>query len=268
MIKKFALGILSLSLTVVAQAQIASDSASDATYQPPFTNWQNGDNGGFGFGAWSGLLDQYVGNSDVNGDGSNSQGSAPGVDIDTASQAPLTATGASWALRGNGGGQGEAFRGLPALQVGQTLRLDFDNGNVDTGSVGFGIRSGVTDRFDFFYSPGGNNTYKVAGSSVQETSQGFTDDGMRTYFTLTGANTYSFTVDWLGLGTGADETFTGTLQNTGTIDTVRLYNFSTNGDPGGNAFYNSLQVVPEPSTWLAGAMTLVGCFYLRRRRKA
>ena len=267
MIKKFALGILSLSLTVVAQAQIASDSASDATYQPPFNNWQNGDNGGFGFGAWSGLTDQYVGNSDVNGDGSNSQGSAPGQDIDTASQAPLTATGASWALRGDGN-IGAAFRGLPALQVGQMLRLDFDNGYINAGqSVGFGLRSGATTRFEFFFA-GGSTSYTVAGSTNQGTTQGFTDDGMRTYFTLTGANTYSFTVDWLGLGTGGDETFTGTLQNAGTIDTLRLFNFSNAGDPAGQAFYNSLQVVPEPSTWLAGAMTLGGCVYLRRRRKA
>jgi hypothetical protein len=42
--------------------------------------------------------------------------------------------------------------------------------------------------------------------------------------------------------------------------------FSSNG---GANYGATFQVVPEPSTWVAGAMALVGCFYLRyRRRKA
>lgn len=272
MIKKFALGILSLTLAMTVQAAVTADSASDPAYQPPSTNWQNGDNGGAGFGAWTGLLDQYVGNSDVNGDGSNSQGSAPGLDIDTASDAPLAATGASWALRGNGGGQGEAVRPFSqSLQVGWTFRMDFDNGYVSTGSVGFGLQtSGGVNLFEFYYSPGGNNTYKVAGSTTQETSQGFTDDGMRTSFKLTGANTFSFTVDFLGTGTGADETFTGTFAAAGSIDQLRLFNFSTSGDPSGNAFYNSLQVaVPEASPRIFFLVpALLGIVLLRRRRTA
>lgn len=40
--------------------------------------------------------------------------------------------------------------------------------------------------------------------------------------------------------------------------------FSSNG---GANYGATFQVVPEPSTWLAGAMTLGGCFYLRRRRR-
>jgi hypothetical protein len=263
-------GVFVSFVASVANAQIsASDSASDAAYQPPFNNWTNGDNGGFGFGAWTGVVDNYVGNSDVNGDGSNSEGFAPGVDIDTASQAPLTATGASWALRGDGtaGGTGEAIRPFSAgLQTGYTFRIDFDNGYINSpNSVGFGLRSGTTSLFEFYFT-GGNANYTVAGSTLQSTIQGFTDDGMRTYFTLTGANSFSFTVDFLGIGT-VDQTFTGTLAGIGTIDNVRLFNFSNAGDPAGNAFYNSMEiVVPEPSTWLAAGMTLVGCVFLRCRR--
>jgi hypothetical protein len=261
-----------LGLAAAANAQvIASDSASDPAYQPPFNAWTNGDNGGTGFGAWTGVVDNYVGNSDVNGDGSNSQGSAPGVDIDTASQAPLTATGASWALRGDGGtnGFGEAIRPFSqGLQTGWSFRIDFDNGFVTNGtSVGFGLRSGNTSLFEFFFT-GGNANYTVAGSTNQSTTQGFTDDGMRTFFILTSPTTYSFTVDFLGVGT-VDQTFTGSLAGAGPIDNVRLFNFSADGDPAGNAFYNSLEVaVPEPSTWIVAVMTAGGLLYFRFRRRA
>jgi PEP-CTERM motif-containing protein len=258
-------------LTSVAGAQvIASDSASDAAYQPPFNAWANGDNGGFGFGAWTGVVDNYVGNSEVNGDGNNSEGFAPGVDIDTASQAPLTGTGASWVLRGDGStnGFGEAIRPFSqGLQTGWTFRLDFDNGFVTNGnSVGFGLRSGTTNLFEFFFT-GGNLSYTVAGSTQQFTTQGFTDDGMRTIFRLTSPTTYSFTVDFLGVGT-VDQTFTGTLAAAGTIDNARLFDFSASGDPAGNAFYNSMEVaVPEPSTWVAAVVAVGGIVGIRVRRR-
>jgi hypothetical protein len=44
-----------------------------------------------------------------------------------------------------------------------------------------------------------------------------------------------------------------------------LYN--QEGAPGNN-WEARVEVVPEPATWLVGAMTLGGCVYLRRRRKA
>ena len=271
MIKKFALGTLSICISVTLHAAaIAFDSASDPTYQPPFTNWASGDNGGFGFGAWFGVTDQYVGDSDANGSGVNSGGAAtpPGVDIDTPADAPLTLTGASWALRGDGGVAGEAFRPfLGDLAVGQTFRLDLDNGFLNTGeSAGFGLRDGGTNLFEFYFQ-GGDSFYTVNdGTGENPTTVGFTQFGLRTSFTLTSATTYSFTIDSLGTGPGIDQLFTGSLAS-GAIDNVRLFNFSTSGDAFGNAFYNSMEVVPEPSTWLVGAMALGACFYLRRRNR-
>lgn len=245
-------------------ATLASDNASDAAYQTSFSDWGSGDNGGFGFNAWSGLTDIYVGSSAANGDGSNSGA----TNIDTTG--PDNATGESWALRGDGGtnGNGEGFRTLIGnLSVGQSIQLGFDNGFIAGGSVGFSFRSGGTNRFEYYYQPGGANNYKVDGSAIQTTTQGFTDDGMLTTFTLTGTDTYSFSVDFLGSGT-IDQSFTGTLKGTaGTgIDTIRLFNFATNGDPSGNSFYNSVSVVPEPSSLGLAVMAGLGVMGIRRRR--
>ena len=245
-------------------AALASDNASNGAYQPLFSEWASGDNGGTGFNAWSGLTDIYVGSAAANGDGSN--GGATNIDT----TGPNNVTGESWALRGNGAtnGTGAALRTLIGnLSVGQSIQLGFDNGFINNGeSVGFGFQSGGTARFEYFFT-GGGSAFSVSGSTNQTTSQGFTDDGMLTTFTLTGTDTFSFAVDFLGAGT-TDQNFTGTLKGTaGTgIDTIRLFNFATNGDPAGNSFYNSVSVVPEPSSLILAVMTGSGVLALRRRR--
>jgi hypothetical protein len=44
--------------------------------------------------------------------------------------------------------------------------------------------------------------------------------------------------------------------------------FNNEAGQSGNNWEAEIVVVPEPSTWLAAALTLAGCFYLRRRRRA
>ena len=248
------------AFAAISEAQVATDNAGNSPYQPAFDAWQNGDNGGVGFQAWTGLLDQYVGSSAANGDGSNS--GTQSVDTPGINEA--------WALRGNGGGQGEAFRPFnQPLQVGQSFVLDFDNGYVDGGSVGFSLQtSGGANVFEFFYQPGVSNAYRVAGTTTQTTTQGFTDDGMRTTFTLLSATSYEFTIDFFGTGT-VDQTLTGSLSGAD-IGQVRFFNFSTSGDPSGNAFYNNMSItpVPEPSTWAAGGLAFAAVGFMQRRRLA
>ena len=87
---------------------------------------------------------------------------------------------------------------------------------------------------------------------------GFTDAGMNTRFTLTGTDSYSFTVDFLNNnGTiSSTETFSGTLGgNAGdTIDGFRIFSYNV-GNGGQNDFFaNSMFIsgadVPEPATVL------------------
>ena len=159
-----------------------------------------------------------------------------------------------------------------SLLVGQMITLKIDNGFLDTGSSeGFGLQtSGGTNRMEFYFT-GGDTSYRLADNSgANLTGIGFTGNGLSVAFTLTGTNTYSLDVTPNGGGT---TNFTGTLEGVaGTgIDRMRFFDFNGGNNQGSNGdfFANSLEVVPEPSTWLAGAMTLGGCFYLRlRRRKA
>jgi len=264
MIKKFALGIVSLSLAVAVQASnLASDEADNSPYGGAH-GWQTLDNGGSGFGAWvftnpgaggpTGGF--FIGSSSLNAGGSSGN-------IDTA--------GVSWGMYANSGLTSAAVRPLTggSLAVGQEIKASIDNGFLDTGSSeGFGLQtSGGVNRLEFFFS-GGDSSYRLADNSgANLTGIGFTGNGLSLAFTLTGTNTYSLDVTPNG---GSTSNFTGTLEGVaGTgIDQMRFFDFNGGNNEGSNGdfFANSLQVVPEPSTWLAGAMTLGGCFYLRRRR--
>lgn len=264
MIKQLALGLLAVGFIAAnAHAQtIASDNASDPVYQAGAGGWTAGDNGGTGFGAWTTVTQGFIGSSTTNGPSGVSGG------INTAGQ--------SFGLFSNVGAAtlGEAIRPFSSgLSVGDTFSLQMDNGTVGTGgSVGFGLRSGGTNRFEFYFA-GGSTSYTVDGAnggSVFQTAQGFTPNGMTASLTLTSTDTFSFTVAFNG---GSTETFSGTLDGTAgsTIDNFRLFTFNPNdNNPSGetNAYFNSPTVVPEPSSLslLAGPAILGAWFFVRRRR--
>ena len=261
MIKKLVIGLSAAALiATVHAASTASDNASNPPYGGSH-GWNAGDNGGTGFGAWSTVTQGFIGSS-------TSNGTSPSGGIDTG--------GVSFGLFSNTGAQGTAEASRPFtgnMTVGQTFNLAFDNGFVGNGgTVGFGLMSGTTPRFEYFFV-GGNNNYTVSGSTGQTTTHGFTADGMQTAFTLTGTDTFKFTISF-NSGTPTTETFTGTLKGTaGTAITgFRLFDSDPNQAPAGSdAFYNSptlVNAVPEPSmlSLLAGPTLLAGYFFLRRRR--
>lgn len=245
--------------TSVHGAALATDDA--ANYDNVLNPWTDGSNEGTGFGAWTfatgapGTAFWYLGDSSTNGGG--------GSGINTGGQA--------WGMS-IGGNVMDAVRpftvGGPnsssSLAVGQGVELAFDNGWIPTGGVvGFNLRSGSESRFEFYFTGGGLN-YSVVGSTLQSTTAGFTDAGMNLTFTLTGTDTFSFTVDFLG---GGSEVFSGSLGGTAGsgIDNIRLFNFNGGYGATNNQFFNSLSVVPEPSVGLlfgAGALALA---FLRRR---
>ena len=185
----------------------------------------------------------FSGNSGTNGDGSGAGAGA-----------------SAWALYANTGQTASAVYTLAGggLSIGQSLSLDFDNGNIDLGgSVGMVLLNGGTEAFAFTFT-GGDANYSIFDGATTDTGVGFTDDGQNVSITLTSAGTYS--VDGTLL--------TGTFNNgQTTIDEVRVFNFNAGAGGPSNLFFNNLSVtqVPEPSS--SALLTLAGLALILRRRK-
>jgi hypothetical protein len=242
-------------------ALLANDSAADAVYA---SSWTNGQNGGTGFGAWTvspnpnnGTGGFFVGSSTFNDAGSTT------TNINTA--------GRSWGAYANSGTIAAAVRPLTGtLDVNQSILASFDNGSIISGnSLGMGLRSGTTNIVEVFFA-GGASSYSIAipGNPIFNTAIPFSRGGLDLTFSATGANT--MTVSILSKATGVTSTFPLTVPNTTTIDNIRLFNGNARGatsnTPAGDfdGYFNSLAVVPEPTTLaaLAGLSVLV----LRRRK--
>jgi hypothetical protein len=269
MIQKFCLGLVSLSFAAVLQASnTAQDNVSN---NPPYNtgtgSWPNGSNGGFGFGPWSfsnsvttnGFAGQFAGN--VTGDGNG-----PGWGLFASDQNDSGNNGNSTATATRpftGGG----------LLTGQTVSFTlgstgsvYDGGQGGgAGIIGFNLLSGSTVEYTMKFT-GGDTVWRLNDGGADFSSGipfvgnaqiifGFTYDGGNSYdvHITEGVNTYNC------VGCVA-------TSNVSNIDGVKFFDF---GQGGGQNFAFNVLSVPEPSTWLAGAMALSGCFYLRlRRRKA
>jgi len=231
-----AAGLLTLAAPAGASL-VAFDQATDVVYD---NGWQSGDNGGSGFGAWSlndsgGAGGFFIGSSTNNGGGGTGH-------IDVA--------GESWGAYGGGAGVTATRPLTGALSVGQGIDVDFDQGFVDGGPLA-GFRFLATDgstRFQYNFL-GGTNNYEVRGAANQPTAHGYTPDGMKTSFSLTGTDAFEFKVTY-NTGAPVTETFTGALGGTaGTgIDRIELFNAHNHGGSDYDAFINAIAVVPEPAT--------------------
>jgi hypothetical protein len=250
-------------------ASLGSDNASDAVYSG-LGNY-NGLNGGTGFGAWtntpsvnSGFAGSFIGSST-----NNAGGSSGGID---------STGGKAWGMYGNSGNAGDSVRPFTggALSIGQTVKVDLDQGYEDTGAtVGFGLQNAASSNLVEVYYIGGDtvNSWKKndAGGQVNLAADGvigFTGDGLHLEITLLTATTYSGTLNKLN-PTGAPVAFSGTL-NAGAGDQaivkLRLFNFNSGGGNNANFYGNNLAVVPEPSTIMLVGFGLLGALALRRRK--
>src|SRR5437879_1489641 len=118
-----ALAAFSLLLAQNAPAVIiASDNASSAPYND---GWQNGDNGGFGFGAWGlggfGTAGGFIGDSTANAGGSG------GINTTVGPDANVTVA-RSWGTFAQPGDLFDAHRSMPTLGTDLTLTMRMDNG--------------------------------------------------------------------------------------------------------------------------------------------
>ena len=269
MIKKLALGLIALSTSAALSyaAAPAFDSAADATYND---GWQSTDNGGSGFTTWT--LSAPGATNSTGGfivESSSLNGSGTSGNIDTA--------GRSLGIYANSGIVGTANRsftaggsnGLSILDAGQTFSLTLDNGFIATNSsVGFNLLNAAgTDRFTFQFvggQNGGNYVYNIGDGNNITTGVGFTTNGLTLSFTQLINNGFSFSITPNG---GSATVINGTL-TASDISQFQLFNSNAGSGSSNNAYFNSFQVVPEPSSLalLGGPAILGAWFYLRRRR--
>ncbi len=167
-----------------------------------------------------------------------------------------SANNVTWGLYNNSGALTEALRPFNAtLGVGQQFAIDMDNGNVPSGSVGFGLQNTATssNRFEIYFRSGQTN-YKIDDNSGEvDTGMSFTRSGIHVLFTLTGTNSYSVTITKYIDGTTV--TFSGTLISTSStgIDRLRLFNAIGAGGQANNVYFNNVLFNTEDDNVAAAA---------------
>jgi len=246
-------------------SNLASDNAGNAVYGG---GWNAGMNGGYGFGDWAQQVPAGVGYFYVNSYTANPATVAPGIDT----------AGVSWGLSASNATSTSAFAMRPftggSLSIGQTFEISLQNGYVDGGAVGIDLRNGTsTDAYNTgerlsLYFAGGWHIYDghTNPSLLSYDTGGFTVD-----FTLTSANTYSLTMVNLDPNAPVNNqsiTVTGTLGGTADsgIDSVTLYSQQNTTDSYHNMYFNSLSIVPEPTSIALASVGLFGLLWMRRRK--
>lgn len=269
-----ALSAATAMMTGVCSGQIAADFATDPTYAG---GWSAGQNGGFGFGAWS-----------FNGTVAPSTGTPdPGAQQTMSSSSPV---GRAWTLFNLGSApsssglsdSGRAITEAGGLQPGQTFETVIDNptayhffGGFDilfnngTDNNGAGVNTAAIRVSVFNY--GGNNwNLDDTGSTSTPLSSTTTGvAGMKLDLTLTSATTYSVTLTPLNGATAY--THAGTLGTSVPINYVnfRLYDGASGGpnDTANNFEISSMTIsVPEPSSMALIGLGYAGLLFLRRRK--
>ena len=265
-------------LTSICSGQVAFDAATDPTYSG---GWAAGQNGGYGFGAWSFNGTQAPDNSYVT---SGQQGMS--------SSSPL---GTAWTLfnLSSSAGLANAGRSFAPLQVGQTLETVIDNPTTTQFYRGWTVsfNSGNDNIYpggSAYNPPGDTGLAQVQAYHFEYFNYGqwtvsdlsgntgtplyHTDTavaGVKLDLTLTSATTYSLTMTPLG-GSASPYTQVGSLANGGPIDWIQyqLYNNVSGGltDTANNFEISYIEVVPEPSTLALIGLGSAGLLFLRRRK--
>jgi hypothetical protein len=253
----------------MCSGQLAADFATDPAYSG---GWAAGQNGGYGFGAWS----------------FNGTDPTPGGQQEMSSSSSI---GTAWTLFNvaNNTGISDTGRAINGgLQAGQTFETLIQNPTTYHFYRGWDISfMNATDN-----NPGGNNSaavflnvfnynYGVYNGVVPNWS--VTDNGggqtssiaagaypaLKVDFTMTSSSTYSLTMTPVGNPGGA-YTQTGTISGSGPVDWVqfRLYNGLSGGpvDQANNFGISYMEVVPEPTTAALLGLGSAGLLFLRRRR--
>ncbi len=203
------------------------DASSNATYTVG-PSWQNGQNGGSGWGgAWqlatSGNAGHFLANS--------------------GSESNLSQSAYGWGLWANNGGIASAIRPLAApLHVGDVIAINLDNNWVSSGSsVGIGLQNRFGQNlFEFMFIGGGTNYLINDEETARDTGRPWTGSGLHVEFQLTTETTYAFSI-----GT---QTVTGALAPTSeqVVNRIRAWNANAGGGFEYNFYITSISVTGAP----------------------
>ncbi|HEX3626660.1 MAG TPA: PEP-CTERM sorting domain-containing protein [Verrucomicrobiae bacterium] len=266
----------------IGAAQVAYDSAGNSTYG---SGWSAGQNGGYGFGAWS-----FDGTTD------------PGNNSDPGGQQEISSGGAigpSWTLHnlapgtGQGSGISDVGRSISeagGLQVGQTFETVIQNPSVSGGyysytgwdilftggsanNVAGDNTSAIRTQVFNYYNAAQNwsvndSTYSAHSHPTSITGPTTAAAGVKIDLTLTSATTYELTM--APLNGGASYTLDSTYS--GPIDYInyRLYNTASSGpnDTADNLSisYMEIEAAPEPTSLALFGLGFAGLLFLRRKK--
>jgi len=182
----------------------------------------------------------------------------------------------SWGLWANSSATvGEVFPLGGNLAVGGSVTITISLGNMDGGSVvGFGLQdSGGNNRFECYYVGGGTDAWKLNDGAQEDiigpvTTWGYSSWSNSTKqtikFTLLPSNAYSLSFN------NVDATNTGMYLGSSDISQFRIFNYNAGNGASNNQYFNSLSVVPEPSTFaLIGlGVAALGIRRMKSRRTA
>ena len=248
-------------LTSICCGQVAYDTAGNATYSG---GWLAGQNGGYGFGAWS---------------FNNTDATPPGLYQGLSSAQSI---GTAWTLLNQSSSSGLANAGRAitgGLQSGQTFETVIQNPGANNFYRGFDILfyNGIDN-----LAPG-DNTSAIRLSVFNYGTQFWSIDdvgststpldapttaaaGVRIDLTLTSATTYSLTMTPLNAATPYTQigTFAGPINY---VD-YREWDTASAGlnDAANNFGISYMQVIPEPSAMALIGLGSAGLLFLRRRK--
>lgn len=257
MIPQFSTVLLVASLLFFAHpataepTNVAEDDASQSAYGG---GWDNGKNGGTGFGAWT-----------VTSEGNDNDRHAGFYIAETKDKPDLNGIAKgdkAFGLYANGSGfeQAVAYRALEKpLTVGDSFSFMMENGvfqkkfekdDLTPGSVGLVLRTGNTNSstndynsgavFEFGYYNGKGNYQIYDATENTDSGVAFVDSGISVTVTLTAADTYD-----LEIQTMKDKKVTklpGRKLKSGAIESFAIFDRNSEKN---DAFFNQLQVSRE-----------------------
>ncbi len=191
--------------------------------------WLNGQDGGTGWGGGWQL-----------GGGAN----AGFFLASTAGVANLRSGSHAWALWAHGGGLSASVRPLAGkLNVGDVLRVQYENGGVDSGgSTGIGLQNRFGQNLLEFLFIGGDTNYVFNDSVIgRPTGLPWTDQGLNLALELTSPTTYRLTAN-------SNVVLTGTLAITSesVVDRFRVWNYKAGGGEEKNVYFTGLRIDGPP----------------------